>query len=213
MLQLTPVEDLTLRALRYACRPLLVRVLLWMTVALCLYWVIQRIMGLDGVQGNDLTLYNPGKLHDTLTFFALPPAQSNTTQNQRHKTEHLCRQLLEAMLKMKLPKVRPKWLMNPTTKRCLELDMYNEAHHLAFEYDGAQHKVFTPHYHANEHHFEYRKLLDKLKDELCREANVKLIRIPWSDVSYGDEVRTARFLEHLLYTNGIPYRSVISVAP
>lgn len=87
--------------------------------------------------------------------------------------------------------------------------MYSEAHRLAFEYDGAQHDVYTPHYHVNPHHFEYRRLLDRLKTELCREHGVTLIRIPWSEVSYGNEHRTAQYLQNLLYTNGIPYRAVV----
>lgn len=86
--------------------------------------------------------------------------------------------------------------------------MYNQAHQLAFEYDGAQHDVYTPHYHANADHFAYRQLLDRLKTELCRDAGVTLIRISWTEVSYRDPVRTARFLERLLYTHGLPYRSL-----
>ena len=74
----------------------------------------------------------------------------------RHRTEALCRSLLEAMLQMKLPKCRPRWLVNPTTKRPLELDMYSEPNRLAFEYDGAQHGHYTPHFHRNEEHFKYR---------------------------------------------------------
>ena len=211
MLELTPIEDLALRTLRCACRPLLVRILLWTMVIVALHWLVQRILGLDDTLTNQPTLYDPGKLRETLTYFARPsPHSTGKSQSERHKTEHLCRQLLEAMLEMKLPKVRPKWLLNPTTKRCLELDMYNEDHHIAFEYDGAQHDVYTPHYHSNEHHFEYRKLLDKLKDELCKDAGVKLIRIPWSEVSCKDEVRTARFLEHVLYAHNLPFKSVIS---
>lgn len=114
------------------------------------------------------------------------------------------------MLGFPLPKTRPKWLVNPTTRRCLELDMYSAEHKLAFEYDGAQHDVYTPHFHASPHHFEYRRLLDRLKTELCREAGVLLVRIPWSAVSASDEVRTARFLERLLHTHGIPFRAILS---
>ena len=44
--------------------------------------------------------------------------------------------------------------------------MFNEEHKLAFEYDGAQHQHYTPHFHQNEDHFRYRQLLDKLKSEL-----------------------------------------------
>ena len=96
------------------------------------------------------------------------------------------------------------------TRRRLELDMYSEKQRLAFEYDGAQHDVYTPHFHLNEHHFAYRRLLDRLKDELCRSHGVTLIRIPWTSVSASDTVHTARFLEGLLYSHGIAYRSVVS---
>lgn len=105
------------------------------------------------------------------------------------------------------------WLINPLTKRALELDMYNAEHRLAFEYDGAQHDVYTPHYHANEYHFEYRRLLDKLKDSLCREHRVTLVRIPWSRVRHGDVVRTAQALEQILSEHAIPFRSLFSTDP
>jgi hypothetical protein len=157
----------------------------------------------------DCTLYDPSRLYQTLTNFAVTPI-TNKMGSERHRTEALCRSLLEAMLQMDLPKCRPKWLTNPTTKRALELDMYNEKNRLAFEYDGAQHDVYVPHYHQNEYHFAYRKLLDRLKTEMCRDANVLLIRIPWNDVSVSNEVQTARFLEKLLYHHGLAYRSVVS---
>ena len=155
------------------------------------------------------TLYDPSKLQETLRYFASSHTEPATTPSDRFRTETLCRTILESMLGTKLPKVRPKWLTNPTTKRALELDMYSEDLKLGFEYDGAQHKHFTPHYHTNEHHFEYRKLLDKLKDELCKEAGVLLIRIPWNEVSCKDEVRAARYLERLLHTHHVPYQSVL----
>lgn len=154
------------------------------------------------------TLWNPGRLEEMIQFFIKPAATNGQAgTGDRHRTEALCRGLLEYMLEMPLPKVRPAWLMNPTTKRRLELDMYNEEHRLAFEYDGAQHDVYTPHYHANEHHFEYRRLLDRLKTEMCRERGVMLIRIPWSEVSVRDATLTARYLEQLLVVHGIPFRS------
>lgn len=114
---------------------------------------------------------------------------------------------------MPLPKSRPAWLKNPTTKRNLELDMYNEEHRIAFEYDGAQHDVYTPHYHSSPYHFEYRRLLDRLKDTLCKQERVTLIRIPYTLVSHSDPVRTARRLERLLRSKGIPYRSLLSASP
>jgi outer membrane biogenesis lipoprotein LolB len=150
----------------------------WCTLAAVAYWLYVR-WNTDGkLHGNTDTLHNPTKLHDTLSSFLCPPQSViYNNNNGRHKTEQMCRRLLERMIGLDLPKVRPKWLVNPSTKRSLELDMYNHEAKLAFEYDGAQHNVFTPHFHANEYHFEYRRLLDKLKSELCKEAGVTLIRI------------------------------------
>ena len=37
--------------------------------------------------------------------------------------------------------VRPYWLTNPVTHAPLELDIYSEPYHLAFEYNGWQHSV------------------------------------------------------------------------
>ena len=177
-------------------------------------WVIHYIHeqwanNVIGGPATDCTLNNPNRLYQTLTNFAVTPI-TGKMGSERHRTEALCRSLLEAMLQMELPKCRPKWLTNPTTKRALELDMYNVDNRIAFKYDGAQHDVYVPHYHQNEYHFAYRKLLDRLKTEMCRDANVLLIRIPWKDVSVTNEVQTALFLEKLLYRHGLAYRSVVS---
>ena len=110
------MKDLTLRTLRCACRPLMIRMCLGVGVVLMVYWIMQRIMGWDGVQSTPPTLYDPRKLHETLTFFATTPQRDQSrSHNEKHQTENLCRQLLEAMIGLKLPKVRPKWLVNPTT--------------------------------------------------------------------------------------------------
>jgi hypothetical protein len=179
-----------------------------------MHWVVRCIHSQWASSANcvsNCTLYNPGKLYDMLTTFAItPPAGGVDVGSERHRTEALCRSLLETMLQMELPKCRPKWLTNPTTKRALELDMYNKEHQIAFEYDGAQHDVYVPHYHQNEYHFAYRKLLDRLKTEMCRDAGVLLIRINWKDVSVNDELRTAQYLERLLYQNGLAYQSIVN---
>jgi hypothetical protein len=157
------------------------------------------------------TLYDPERLQTALHLFTEATTRASGVNGEtRGRTEALCRNLLEQMLGFPLPKVRPKWLVNPTTNRCLELDMYSEQCKLAFEVDGAQHDVYTPHFHQNNpDHFQYRKLLDQLKNELCHDAGVHLIRIPYHKVSCSDQVRTTRFLESILHTHGIPFRSLI----
>jgi hypothetical protein len=206
MVALSPVEAVTLHVVHCACQRVTLRVVLCISTAVVVYWLCLRLWGT--IDPAETTLYNPRRLRETLSQFTLPPPSVTADAPGRHRTEALCRRMLEHMLEMELPKCRPAWLVNPTTKRRLELDMYNEAHKLAFEYDGAQHDVYTPHYHTNEHHFEYRRLLDKLKTELCRDAGITLIRIPWTSVAVRDPVQTACFLERLLYTHRLPYRSV-----
>ena len=171
------------------------------------------------------TLYSPSMLQSTLQRFAeVPPVLDagspggrrdpatppTGTASEHHRTETLCRAMLEAMLDIRLPKARPRWLVNPTTKRPLELDMYCEALRIAFEVDGSQHEVYSPHFHQSEDHFRYRQLLDRLKTQLCQEAGVLLIRIPWHRVSALDEERTARCLEELLRAHRIPFRSLLA---
>jgi very-short-patch-repair endonuclease len=207
MAVLSPVEAVVLHVIQCACQRVSTRAVGWGALVVAMYWLVLYAWG--SAAQNETTLCNPALLREALQRFAGPRGAPSAGPTERHRTEALCRRLLEAMLRDELPKCRPKWLVNPTTKRCLELDMYCEARRLAFEYDGAQHDVYTPHYHANEAHFEYRCLLDKLKSELCREHGVTLIRIPWTSVSARDTAHTARFLERLLYTHSIPFRSVL----
>lgn len=212
---LRPLEWIVLRTVRRLCQRAVVGLALLALLAGAVA-VLVRWMAATGDAGRarETTLYNPDRLNETLRRFALPgggggASSSAASPEQRHRTEAVCRAMLETMLGFPLPKVRPKWLVNPTTRRCLELDMYSAEHKLAFEYDGAQHDVYTPHFHANPHHFEYRQLLDRLKTELCREAGVLLIRIPWSAVSASDEARTARFLTQLLDGHRLPFRPLL----
>ena len=96
----------------------------------------------------------------------------------QNSTEDLVRQVLENLVGFPLPICCPGWLVNPRTKRRLELDMYSEVHRLAFEYDGEQHHQYIPHFHRTRDHFVYRCQLDRLKDEACHRHGVRLIRIP-----------------------------------
>lgn len=162
------------------------------------------------------TLYDPHRLQTALSLFTestsapgAPFGSTHTNRETRMRTETLCRLLLEAMLGFPLPKQRPRWLVNPTTKRCLELDMYNEERSLAFEFDGAQHEVYTPHFHGSPDQFQYRKLLDRLKNELCHEHGVRLIRIPFHEVSVSDEGKTTMYLQRLLRIHGIPFVALL----
>lgn len=222
---LTPLEWAVLHVIRcaYAFRRPLLGLLLVLVVLRFFEWAARGVhrpppaalAPSAPAPSTAATLWNPDRLEEMIRLFVLPSPHNGASSArggvpgsppERHRTEAVCRELLEYMLQMPLPKVRPPWLVNPTTKRRLELDMYNEENRIAFEYDGAQHDVFTPHFHANEHHFEYRRLLDRLKTELCREKGVLLMRIPWSEVSASDRSLTARYLQRMLAANRLPHR-------
>ena len=71
--------------------------------------------------------------------------------------------------------VRPDWLKNPSTRQNLELDFYSPEHNLAVEYDD--HYVFPNNYHSDRTKFEEGRSRDALKDALCRQQKVTLVRV------------------------------------
>ena len=98
--------------------------------------------------------------------------------------EEKCRKIFQELFKKEFKSVRPDWLKNLWTYQNLELDGYNPdivtpiGKGLAFEYDGVQHSRFTPLFHSCVGDFEYQVMKDSLKDEMCRDEGVILIRIP-----------------------------------
>ena len=141
-------------------------------VLLCIFVGMIFLLAYMGVDENS-TLAKSDKLKNTINNFF------NMSVQKEQPNESKCRDRVEAIFNARFSKVRPKWLRNPVTNRCLELDMYNEDLQLAFEYDGAQHNHFTPHFHKTRDQFEYRKLLDNLKSQLCKDHGVLLVRIPY----------------------------------
>lgn len=95
-----------------------------------------------------------------------------------HKKEEECRTIFEKMFKRKFPSRRPSFLKNKETNGNLELDGFCEELKLAFEYDGEQHYKSIS-FGSNDTSLKYRQTLDKLKNKLCKEAGITLIRIPY----------------------------------
>lgn len=77
--------------------------------------------------------------------------------------------------------LRPKWLTNSDTRRRLELDWFCESLQLAVEYQGRQHRHFTPYFHKDELGFRAQQQRDELKRALLRNIGVQLIEV-WYDV-------------------------------
>ncbi len=105
--------------------------------------------------------------------------------------ENKCREIIERYFNksnsksIKFPSVRPDFLKGFKNKN-LELDMYNHELKLAFEYDGVQHAKYNKHFHKGDYNnFIKQQENDKLKDQICRNLGIKLIRIPHT-VKYND---------------------------
>lgn len=61
--------------------------------------------------------------------------------------------------------------------RAMYLDGYFPSHNLAVEYDGPQHRVFTPWYHRSLAGFERCQYRDRLKESLIGQHGVRLLRV------------------------------------
>jgi len=114
--------------------------------------------------------------------------------------ENVMRVALEELLGQPFKKVRPTFLRNPATKRCLELDAYCEALRIGAEFSGEQHRVFPNSCHSTREEFDRQQLRDRLKLDLCRQHGVTLL-IVLDTVSRSqmyDHVRTQLLNLHLL---------------
>ena len=56
------------------------------------------------------------------------------------------------------------------------------------EYDGEQHYNFIKLFHGDEEGFKYQQLRDKIKTDYCKDHNIKLIRIPYTDYNNIEEI-------------------------
>ena len=94
----------------------------------------------------------------------------------RSKEEKI-RNMLQKLFPVKFAKIRPPWLTNPETGKPLELDCYCSELNIGVEYDGQQHFKFLEHYHKTPEQIEKMKQRDLLKNKLCKDHGVHLIRV------------------------------------
>lgn len=95
----------------------------------------------------------------------------------RSRYEEICREIFESTFNKSFPSVRPDFLKNPDTGCNLELDGYCEELKLAFEYDGEQHYREVDDW--SKCSLEDIKKRDCLKNDLCKQNDIILIRIPY----------------------------------
>lgn len=99
-----------------------------------------------------------------------------------NKSENECRRVLQNIfIGYKFPNVRPEFMENNKTKRCLELDCYNEKLNLALEYNGKQHYKYVPIFHKGDKNaYKSQKERDELKKKICTLRNITLIVVPYT---------------------------------
>ena len=68
--------------------------------------------------------------------------------------------------------------INPKTNRKLRFDFYLTDFNCCIEYDGKQHYIETAFCKES---LDERRIKDKIKNQYCKEYNIKLIRIPYWD--------------------------------
>ena len=96
------------------------------------------------------------------------------------KGEEIMRHALREMYGQPFAKAHPKWLRNPETGRCLELDCYNATLGIAAEYNGEQHYKYPNTFHKSQEAFEAQVRRDEFKKKKCKEHGVLLIIIPYT---------------------------------
>lgn len=100
------------------------------------------------------------------------------SKKSTNKHEERVREVLENYFDDNFPTCRPKFLKNPKTGRCLELDGYNAGLNLAFEYQGIQHRKYTPKFHKSEEDFRKQQYRDKVKKEILKSLEIDLLEVP-----------------------------------
>lgn len=71
-------------------------------------------------------------------------------------------------------------------KQKLYFDFYIPSTRTCIEYDGSQHYMETPHFAKNKYHdpnvqLEYYQRHDQIKTNYCKDHNIKLLRIPYTE--------------------------------
>lgn len=92
--------------------------------------------------------------------------------------------IAEILTKMNIKFEREKRFEDCKNKRPLPFDFFLTDRNIIIEYDGEQH--FKPKF--NKESFENIRLTDKIKNIYCKEKNIKLIRIPYTEFNNIEQI-------------------------
>ncbi len=123
-------------------------------------------------------LARPPSIEEGDPWHAFRSVSYKWVNNNPNSRENVARIMLEQMFAKPFPKVRPSFLRNPETNRCLEIDGFNSELKIGFEFMGEQHTQYPNPFHSTYAQFAAQCKRDVLKIKLCKEFKVKLIFIP-----------------------------------
>jgi hypothetical protein len=130
---------------------------------------------------------------EQFTSNVIEPPIKRKRRKKGRSYEGRIRNILQKIFNKPFPSIRPDWLKNPETGRNLEIDCYNDdiqtklGKGLAIEVDGAQHFQMTSYFHNSPKDFINQVKRDRLKDKLCDDRGVLLIRVPYFVMTESDD--------------------------
>jgi hypothetical protein len=114
---------------------------------------------------------------------SLSKSGKRTPVKKKHERE--CQRILQDIFQRPFISVRPDFLKSPSTGRNLELDLYNQGLNLALEYNGVQHRKYSPFFHRKYEDFLSQQDRDQFKRQRCKDLKIDLIEVP-DTVKYED---------------------------
>lgn len=119
-----------------------------------------------------------------------------------HYKENKIRHLLEYLFDTEFPNTKPKWNINPKTKKLLQLDGYSDVLNLAFEFQGLQHYQAIKYFKMDASTLEYLQFKDKIKKENCINNNVTLLIIDDNNSCHNNQ-KLFDYVMNVLQQNNI----------
>lgn len=143
--------------------------------------IYRKIKGENGSWSNQYFYDRFWFLKDDKQHHNYPQTNSGRFRKDS-KGEVECRRILEKIFRRPFNKIRPNFLSNPVTdgNYNLEIDCYNDELKLGVEYDGIGHYKYTPFFHKNKEAFYNQKYRDELKNRMCKDNGIILIRVPYT---------------------------------
>jgi len=135
--------------------------------------------------------------------FHIFPGAENLNQ-----VEGICKYALESYFNVPFTKIRPDWIKNPKTGRCLELDVFNseienvrfKKKGLGLEYQGITHYEYPNWTNQDLESFLSAQERDQIKRERCKECRVMLLEIPFTVKNNSIPLYLFNMLDSLGYT-------------